>query len=135
MTATRDCWKTTPLSHARAEITLDRSYTLAEFDRIMQGFVPQEMEHKWFIYYEDPWLYLHRSWTGFCIYQVRFERAGETWRVAEVLVTRDADQYGGDDDMSDGLLLAVLLDGQAGRDSGAAWDAYMSAARKGSDLA
>jgi hypothetical protein len=28
---------------------------------------------------QDPFLYLHRSWTGFCIYQVDFIREGGAW--------------------------------------------------------
>ena len=70
MAANRNDWKTTPLPAARVGITLDRTYAADEFARIKEGDVPQEMEDKWFAFYEEPWLYLHRSWTGFGIYQV-----------------------------------------------------------------
>lgn len=36
----------------------------AEVDRLKRGFVPVQMEHKWFIYFEGDWLRFHRSWTG-----------------------------------------------------------------------
>lgn len=129
MAATRDDWKNTPLPAARASTTLGRTYTAAEFERIREGSVPQEMEDKWFAFYEEPWLYLHRSWTGFGIYQVRFEPAGDGARVAEVLVSRDPEQYTGTDGTADALLLAVLLDGYAGRDTEAAWGQYMASQR------
>ena len=103
MAATRENWKTTPLPVARASISLDRSYTDAEFARIREGNVPQEMEDKWFAFDEEPWLSLHRSWTGFGIYQVRFEPAGEGTRVAEVLVSRDTEQYTGTDCIADAM--------------------------------
>src|SRR5688500_10310032 len=84
MAAKRDDWMTTPLPAARASVALDRTYTASELERIREGNVPQEMEDKWFAFYEEPWLYLHRSWTGFVIYEVRFEPVGDGGgRVAE----------------------------------------------------
>lgn len=122
MTASRGDWKTTPLPAARATLTCDRSYSADEFERLKEGHVPEEMEDKWFAYYEEPWLYLHRSWTGFGIFQVRFQRAGKGNRVAEALVSRDPEQYTSTDDISDSRLLAMLLDQYAGRDADAAID-------------
>ncbi len=129
MAAKRDDWKTITLPTARTSISLDRTYTADEFERICEGNIPQEMEDKWFAFYEEPWLYLHRSWSGFCIYQVRFERTGIEVHVAEVLVSREAEQYKSKDGVADSLLLAVLLDGYAGRDTEPAWERYMTSRR------
>jgi hypothetical protein len=82
------------------------------------------MEDKWFAFYEDPWLHLHRSWIGFEIYQVRFEPTDGGHRAAEILVSRDPQQYTSTDGDADALFLAVLLDGYAGRDNKAAWEAW-----------
>jgi len=114
--ALRDDWKTTPLPAQRKVLALDRLYTPEEFNRIAAGVRPGGMECKWFIFHEEPWLYLHRSWTGFCIYQVRFEPMNGQYRVVEVLVSRDPTQYGSTNDRRDILLLAILLDRLAGRD-------------------
>ena len=46
-------------------------------DHIRQGMIPEVMEDKWFIYWKDDALFFHRSWTGFCIYVVRFAADGE----------------------------------------------------------
>ncbi len=125
MAASRDDRETTTLSAARASIALDRSYTASEFERIQQGNVPKDMDDRWFAFYEEPWLYLHRSWTGYGIYQVRFEQSHEGVRIAEVLVSRDPDQYTTEtDDIGDALFLAVLLDGYAGRDTEAAFNQW-----------
>jgi hypothetical protein len=126
MTASRNDWKTTPLPVARAAIACDRTYSANEFALIREGHVPEEMEDKWFAFYEKPWLYLHRSWTGFGIFNVRFEPVGEGARVAEVLVSRDAEQYTSTDDTSDSLLLALLLDQYARRATDAAWEQYLA---------
>ena len=62
--ATRTSWKTLPLPEARVAVDFTASCTKEEFQRIRRGLIPREMEDKWFIFYEEPWLYLHRSWTG-----------------------------------------------------------------------
>jgi hypothetical protein len=38
---------------------------------------------------EGNWLYLHRSWTGFCIYMVRFEEQDGRFVVAEAWANQD----------------------------------------------
>jgi 8-oxo-dGTP diphosphatase len=92
------------------------------------------MEDHWFMFFEDPWFYVHRSWTGFCIYAVRFDLLGDSGaRIAEVQVNRDARQYGSTDDVEDILLLTVLLDDRAGRATEAAWKAYLRHPRKTRD--
>jgi hypothetical protein len=101
--ATRHDWKTTPLPAKREAIALDRTYSSAKFERLRAGHVPQDMDDKWFASFEDPWPYLHRSWTGFCVYQVRFEPAGGGVRVAEALVSRNPEQYREMDGIADAL--------------------------------
>lgn len=120
MAATRNDWKAAPLPTARTSITFDRTYSADEFARIQEGHVPQRMEDKWFAFYEEPWLYLHRSWTGYAVYQVRFESVDGGGRVADVLVSRDSEQYRSTDGAFDALVLAIVLDGYAGRDTQAA---------------
>lgn len=122
MAATRDDWKKTkPMPAACDAISLDRTYTPSEFAILKEGHIPTRMEDKWFAYYEEPFLYLHRSWSGVCIYQVRFEPVCQGSRVVEVLVNRDAEQYPGTDGCRDGGLAGVLMDGYAGRDTSKGW--------------
>lgn len=56
-----------------------------EFRRIKQGFLPQGMEDKWFIYYEAPFLYLHRSWTGEPFYRLKWVEGEAGASVVEML--------------------------------------------------
>lgn len=44
------------------------------FAALCLGFVPSVMEDKWFAYVRGKTLFLHRSWTGICIWTVRFEQ-------------------------------------------------------------
>src|SRR5262245_41473572 len=113
MTANRRDWKNHPMPDARKLIALDRTYDCDEFSRISAGRVPEVMEDKWFIFFEDPWLYCHRSWTGSCIWQVQFEQIDGRFRIAQVFANRNAEEYQEEDDVTDALSLAVLLDGLA----------------------
>ena len=51
------------------------------------------MEDKWFIFFESNTLYIHRSWTGFCIYQVHFAREGKALRATHAEANRHPEQY------------------------------------------
>lgn len=115
--AKRDDWKTEPFPAAFKQIVVERSYSQEEFCQITAGLIPEEMDDKWFIFYDAPWLYLHRSWTGFCIFKVCFEPEGERIKVCDVYVNRESTQYKGVDDRQDVSMLEILLDRRAGQDT------------------
>ena len=77
---------------------------------MQSGLVPGQMEDKWFIYRQDNALYFHRSWTGFCVYVVRFESDGNSYRMFEADLNRDPDQYGETRDDHDAALISYLID-------------------------
>jgi hypothetical protein len=68
------------------------------------------MEDKWFVFMEGSTLYLHRSWTGSCIYQLTLAREGTAYVVSEAFANRDESQYPGGDDLGDAKLLMYLID-------------------------
>ncbi|MEH1883064.1 hypothetical protein [Nostoc sp.] len=111
-----DDWKTEPMPSASTKIALEKLYSQEEFDRITAGVIPEQMEDKWFIFYEAPWIYLHRSWTGFCIFKVRFEVVGDSVKIAEVQVNRDPAEYSNTDDKRNASMLLILLNSLSGRD-------------------
>jgi hypothetical protein len=103
-------WQTLPLPAARASIPIAREYTATEYARIAQGFIPRDMDDRWFIYLEGDTLALHRSWTGACIFLVRFAPAGEGYRIAEAWANRDPTQYRVTDVHADATHIARLID-------------------------
>jgi hypothetical protein len=109
--AKRGHWNTKPMPAECEHLSVTKRYSHEEFDRIATGIVPLEMEAKWFVYYEEPWLFLHRSWTGFCIYRARFEQRSDGVALVEAFVNRRSDQHGGSKD--DAALLVRLLDVRA----------------------
>ena len=68
------------------------------------------MEDRWFIFLEDATLFFHRSWSGFCIVQVRLAPVGASYTIAEVLVNRDPSQYSGGSATYDRQVLLFLID-------------------------
>jgi len=77
---------------------------------IRRGLVPEQMEDKWFIFWEDDSLFFHRSWTGFCIYAVHFICDEEHCRMASAEANRDPAQYSMDLDERDTELISYLID-------------------------
>ena len=74
--ANQDSWNILPLPTSRISLGFAATYDDSEAERMRQGFIPRQMEDKWFIYFADGWLYFYRSWTGACIFGVRFDSRG-----------------------------------------------------------
>ncbi len=105
-------WKTSPLPARQVRLTFERAFSNEERARIKAGLLPKEMEDKWFIYFENDTLFFHRSWTGYCIYQVHFAEDENGFRALSVDINRDPEQYREDNDEIDLQLLNRLIDSQ-----------------------
>ena len=107
--ATRNSWKTDPMPPERARLDCRLTVSNTDYSRLSRGLIPEEMEDKWFAYMDNDCLFLHRSWTEFCIYTVQFERVGNEWATSEIWVNRDKEQYTGADPTEDmDMLIGVL---------------------------
>lgn len=112
-TATRTRWKTEPMPNTpgtTVKLAFERSFTSQEYAHLSNGFIPKSMDDKWFIFMEGDWLYFHRSWSGFCIYQIRFKPNGDGYIVAEVVANRNKEQYGETSNETDSSMLVYLID-------------------------
>lgn len=105
--AQKDDWKTEPMPSRNAAFHLKRNFSKEQMAALIKGNIPQEMEDKWFWYYEDGKLYAHRSWTGFCIYIIEFNMGTG---VHTVTVNRNPEQYKCTDISEDIESLNHLLD-------------------------
>ena len=103
-------WQTKELPSKRITIPLNRSFSLSEIERMRAGLVPEQMEDKWFIYWHNDTLFFHRSWTGFCVYVVRFAKQDECYRMVEADVNRDPEQYRETSDARDAKMISYLID-------------------------
>lgn len=101
-------WQATPLPVQVSALAFTRSFSAADFRRLQQGVVPEAMEDRWFIVWHDDALWVHRSWTGLCMYRLRFAAAGERFVVTEALANRDPTQCTGNDSHDLGMLGSLL---------------------------
>ncbi|MCE6967286.1 NUDIX domain-containing protein [Cereibacter sphaeroides] len=103
-------WKLQPLPKKRRKIALDIFINERDMRELRKGHFPLEMEDHWFSWFDEPVLHLHRSWTGFCLHQVRFEPAEGGWRAVSAWVNRNPKQYTVTDDEEDRRNIRALLE-------------------------
>jgi len=89
------------------------SFSEEQYIKLQKGLIPEAMEDKWFIYFENDWLYFHRSWTGRGIFRVEIikEENGcesEKYTIKEFYVERD-EVKNGDDKFDFDVLLQLIL--------------------------
>lgn len=81
-------WKTQEMPEKNVTYSIKNELNEKQLEKLKHGFLPRDMDHHWFYYYEDGKVYFHRSWTGNCIFIVEIKDD-------ELVVTanRDESQY------------------------------------------
>ena len=87
MRATADTWKRIPFTEG-VRIPYSPSFSVEEVQKLERGLVPKEMEDKWFVFFEAPYLFLHRSWTGAPVYRVELAYTPLGADVKEALLSK-----------------------------------------------
>ena len=93
--------------------TVELQWELRDFEAYLigRGYVPREMEDKWFVYREMSRIWFRRSWTGIPIYRIDIEDRASPARIARVVINDNPVQYKPDgDDASDLQLLRTLIE-------------------------
>lgn len=103
-------WRTEPFPLQRCTIALDRTFLPEEMEIIYKGVIPEEMEDRWFVYWQDSCLFFHRSWTGYCVFIVHFVEENGCYRMVEAEVNRDREQYNNIHDEKDRKYISELID-------------------------
>ena len=106
--ATKDIWKNLPIDNPK-QLQIYLEFNESQFSKIKNGLIPEEMEDKWFIYYEEGSLYFHRSWTGFGIYKVKITKEPTGYIIREFWVERNIEKYSNTDDEQDRTTLKLLI--------------------------
>lgn len=79
-----------------------------------RGFVPREMEDRWFVYFDDGWLNFHRSWTGAHIFSIRLDGSPFGIRVVDGWANGEQEQYRSLGAEQDAALLVDLIESHFG---------------------
>jgi len=77
-------WEREPFTSG-VSIPYKAVFSEKQFARLKIGLVPKRMEDKWFIYYEEPHLFLHRSWTGQPVYRLALRKTPDGAEIDEAL--------------------------------------------------
>lgn len=108
-TATRSSFRTMPLPDRREDLKMSLQYSLNDYNKIKAGLVPNDMDDRWFIFFEEGWLYLYRSWSGFCVYGARFEDTPTGGFLSKAWVNADKEQYNPSEPGEEAQLLENLI--------------------------
>ena len=106
--ATSGSWKRTAFTSGIA-LPYTSAFTTQEFERLQLGLVPREMEDKWFVYFEAPYLYFHRSWTGQAVYRVTLENRSDSAEVTEAFWASELANQGKTTPAYEAQLLGFLV--------------------------
>lgn len=82
-----------PMPSEREIAEVGQRYSRAQMSRIRFGFMPPDVDYKWFMYYENATLFLHRSWTGFCVFEVQVDELPDgSSEIRKLIVNREKEQ-------------------------------------------
>ena len=81
-----------PMPELSERVSVSQAYTAAEFKKISYGYLSWDMDMRWDIFLEGNKLYIHRSWTGRCIYIIEFTVHTEGAEATNITINRDPDQ-------------------------------------------
>lgn len=80
-----------------------------EFQHIIIGYIPVQMEEKWFAYFENGWLHFHRSWTGFEMYKAEIVLTGGSYVINSFCTERNTEKYANTNDEVDIQTFCFLI--------------------------
>jgi len=103
--------KTNPMSQTREKVEFEKIYTDLDAELITLGSVPESMDDKWFVYSKDGWVYLHRSWTGDCIFMLKLDGCSAGVRITEAWVEKDQSKFNNTDMAISVSIIESILDG------------------------
>lgn len=88
----------------------ERVWTEEEWERIRRGYRARDMDEKWNVFVKGDVLFLHRSWTGYGVYEATFAPAGGSGRrIVSAVVEGDGERYRDMGDEYDCLMLELII--------------------------
>jgi len=108
--ASSTSFKNLPIENPR-KIDIFLEFTNDQFEKISRGFIPIDMDDRWFIFFENEFLHIHRSWTGFGLYKAKVEKESTRYCIRGFWVERNNEKYTNQDDNHDVKLFSSLVAG------------------------
>lgn len=104
--ANKESWKNVEMPNESINLDLEINLNEQELEMLKKGHIPEAMEDHWFMYFENNKLYIHRSWTGFCLYIISVSENG---MICNAQVNRNKEQYTNFNDEYDKYMIASLI--------------------------
>lgn len=104
----RDWTDLRPMARIHKCVPLELAFDAHRMRNLKLGFIPVDQGQKWFLYFQDDTLHIHRSWTGFKMFEVVFEPAGDGAVARFTRVNLDPEFYSGTLDEARKNLFDVL---------------------------
>jgi hypothetical protein len=99
-----------PFPDRHASIDYRRRFSAAEARKMLDGFIPRDMDDKWFIAMQPAALDFYRSWTGYHIYRLVVRETADGIEAGPLLANRDEEQYRSPGDDFDVATVNRLID-------------------------
>ncbi|WP_226990057.1 ADP-ribosylglycohydrolase family protein [Cellulophaga baltica] len=95
--ATKDKWKTIPMDNPkRLDVSIFLNFE--QLNKLKLGLVPNQMEDKWFVYFNNDNIYFNRSWTGYEIFKAKLNLNENGCEINEFRVEQNLEKYKEADD-------------------------------------
>ena len=95
--ANKNSWKVTPMD-IPYKIEVSILLTEGQYLHLTKGFIPRDMDDRWFIYFENDILHLYRSWTGFEFFNAPIHKVKETYLIPYFMVEKNTEKYNASSD-------------------------------------
>jgi hypothetical protein len=98
-----------PMPPQAIKLELSREFSPEEMRQIKAGYRPDHLDDNWFAYFEDGRLHLHRSDSGYEIFQLELSEDEKGGRIKQCLVNHAPEQYrGSDPNVQRGMVLGLI---------------------------
>jgi hypothetical protein len=90
-------------------IAINLTFNEEQYQKLILGLKPKEMEDRWRIYFEDDTLCFLRSWTGFTIFNAKIIKENDFYYIKEFFAERNPDKYKNTNDYYDINIISELI--------------------------
>ena len=93
----------------RHKIDIDLLFNEEQYQKLILGLSPKEMENRWRIKFENDTLFFQRSWTGYTIFEAKIHKENNSYYINSFYAERNPDKYKITDDGYDVDVLQNLI--------------------------
>ena len=90
-------------------IAIDLSFDEEQYQKLILGLKPKEMENRWRIYFEDDTMCFLRSWTGYHVFDAKIVKENDFYYIKEFLAERNPEKYKNTNDDYDINAISELI--------------------------